>query len=288
MKRLFVLLFFLVFAISCTTINYNQVPNSIYQLIDRHAVTIAVNYYMPDHEFFKRLSEPFKKVLIKTDSFELSYKQEVIVIPTRPGRNAKTGEPIKCMSYIGSGTILRNNHIISVKHLFDQTENIYDMQIWVFRPGCTHAIRCEVVAISEGKNFFDDYAVIKTNESLGLPGLKIAEPYSMHWGEKVISTGSPGGLAFFHRVGFVTKLQSFLYRDSNKDIVLNDFNKFPFWVIYPGGPGDSGGSIKNMKGKIVSILYCGISRYDEEYIFSNPTFMLWDFLKENNLEWLAD
>jgi S1-C subfamily serine protease len=308
MKKVLFLFFIIAFFIGCATVSQQveRILQSTYKLVDDHAVTIVVNYYMSDEEYEKRIEKIKNDTLVirKTedgmmyivpqivfklnDFIELSYKQ-VIVVPTKPGVNSKTGEPVKCISYIGSGTILKQNYILSVRHLFTQDINTYDSIVWVFKQGLDHAVEADLVALSDGIEFCDDYAIAHMKEDLGLPGLKIAEPGSLQWGDKVISTGSPGGLAFFHRVGFVTELQYFVRRvpGDNNALTLLHFEEFKYWVVYPGGPGDSGGSVKNLKGEIEAVLYCGVNVYEEEYIFCNPLEMLWCFLESQNLAWLG-
>ena len=56
--------------------------------------------------------------------------------------------------------------------------------------------------------------------------------------------------------------------------------------VFPGGPGDSGGSICNTRGELTGIMYCGLTNYSEEYIFANPLSMLREFLTKNDLGFL--
>jgi S1-C subfamily serine protease len=167
------------------------------------------------------------------------------------------------------------------------------MYIWVFKEGVDHPIKAELVArtkcelITPGVVHPYDYAMIHMEEDLRLPGLKIAEPDVLKMGEKVIFTGSTGGFAFFSRFGYITQLDKYFQEDYEGKLTLASWEKFPYWTVYPGGPGDSGGPVTNIKAEIVTIMYCGVTNYSEEYIFGNPTQIIWDFLKEFKLEHLA-
>lgn len=211
-------------------------------------------------------------------------------IPIFIKRDEKTR--IITVSYLGAGAIIEDNNILTVNHLFDEEGQYNYMYIWVFKEGIDHPIKAELVArtkcelITREVHFYD-YAVVHMEEDLGLPGLKIAKPGTLKMGDKVIFTGSTGGFAFFTRFGYVTKLKDYFQRDIEGKLELSPFEKFPFWTVYPGGPGDSGGFVVNIKGEIVTVMYCGVTNYSEEYIFGNPTQIIWDFLKEYNLEHLA-
>jgi len=270
-----------IFITSCFyRINTQFASNIVLNKINENTVTIAVYYYMGEEEFRKRMSS-FKGVEVTKKNGDFYNLQ--IVIPIK-----RDNEDLKILAYIGSGTLLRDNHIISVKHLFDQTENIIKRKIWVFHasnePVLTEA---DLVVMSIGNEFCDDYAVIKTKEDLNCKGVRIVKANSTKRGDKVIFVGSPGGVAFFVRFGYATTFKNFLKKNEAGNLVLSRYNSFPYWCIYPGGPGDSGGSIRDIYGNLISILYCGIELYSEEYIFANSTKMLWDFLKENDLEWLG-
>jgi len=186
--------------------------------------------------------------------------------------------------------LLKQNYAISVRHLFAKTEpyrgTVYGSKIWVFRDGTDHPIEAELVAISEGAIFKDDYAVIRLLEDLGLPGLKIAhkEPKK---GEKCIYTGSVGGLAFFSRFGVVSNFKWFFKRDDDDRLHLSYWEDYHYIMLINGSNGDSGGSVKNIKGEIITIMYCGLTVNGIPVIFGNPLSMLWGFLKENNLKWIA-
>lgn len=246
--------------------------------IDDSTVTIAVYYYMGEEEFKKRL--------YKFEELNLRKKKSLYKLQTVVQIEAEKKEDLKVLAYIGSGTLLRDNHILSVKHLFNRTDNTVRRKIWIFhaRGGVFEA---DLVAMSEGKEFCDDYAIIKVKEDLGYKGIRIVQAENAKRGDKVIVIGSPGKIAFFTRFTYLTTFKNFLRRNDEGNLALSYYDEFPYWCIYPGGPGDSGGSIRNIYGNLISILYCGIELYSEEYIFANPTKMLWDFLKKNNLEWLG-
>jgi S1-C subfamily serine protease len=153
--------------------------------------------------------------------------------------------------------------------------------------GVDHAIAADLVAISDGKDDADDYAVIKTKEDMGLRGLSIAKKEPLR-GEKVMFGCSVGGSAFFLRFGWMTKYHKFFVRGSDGQLHLTQWNEFAYNCTYPSGPGDSGSGIFNIKGQLVGIMYCGINVYEEMYCFANPVSMLHEFLEAHKLGWLAN
>ncbi len=278
--------------------NYQDIPIFIEQNRDTQYVTVAylgedttigdnnlptVNpayYTIPKEEYLRKVDR-----IKQTKGY-----RKIEKVPIFIKKDEKTR--IVTVAYLGAGMIIKDNNILTVNHLFDE-ENYYNyMYIWVFKEGIDHPIKAELVARTKCELItqqvhFNDYAVIHMEEDLGLPGLKIAKPDTLKMGDKVIFTGSTGGFAFFSRFMYVTKLDEYFQRDYEGKLERLFWEKFPFWTVYPGGPGDSGGSVTDIKGEIVTIMYCGVTNYSEEYIFGNPTQIIWDFLKEYNLEHLA-
>ncbi len=248
---------------------------------DNHLPIVNPTYYtMPKGEYLRRIDE------IK----HIKDYRNIENVPIFIKKDKKTG--LVTVAYLGAGKIIKDNNILTVNHLFDEEAYYNYMYIWIFKEGVDHPIKAELVARTECELItrevhFNDYAIIKMEEDLELPGLKIAKPDTLKMGDKVIFTGSTGGFAFFTRFGYVTKLEEYFQRDIEGKLELVSLESFPFWTVYPGGSGDSGGSVVNIKGEIVTIMYCGITNHSEEYIFGNPTQMIWDFLKEYNLEHLA-
>jgi S1-C subfamily serine protease len=199
------------------------------------------------------------------------------------------GKPIKTIAYIGSGTLLKDNHIITVRHLFDHDANTYDRKIWVFHQQVDHPIEADLIAITENKvdnDYYNDYACIKLRENLGLPGLPIAKK-DPQLGEKVMFGGSVGGTAFFLRFGVVSHFKYYFRKDDDGRLHLSHWVKYQFTTVSPSGPGDSGSAIINTQGEIVGVIYIGVNIYEQMYCFSNPVEMLWEFLEEHHLKWLA-
>jgi S1-C subfamily serine protease len=261
------------------TIDYNVVD-----MVQKHSVSIAVYYTMSETEYNKRMAAPATR---KWNVTEGNYFWRQLIVPVKSASPQGITTPVKCIAYIGSGTILRGNHVLSVQHLFAHEENTLSMVIWVFHESLDHPIQADVVAESGTKTDFFDYAIIKLKENLGLPGLKVAAPDSAKVGDQVIFTGSPGGIGYFTRFMQLTKFEWFLQTNEEGILTIRRYEEFPFWCVFPGGPGDSGGSIKNLKGEIISVLYCGIEIYAENYIFGNPTQKIWSFLQSVGLEALG-
>jgi len=261
-------------------------PGDVIDNIDRHTCAIATYYYMEEAEYQRRIKMyAAQPQWDRMPDEALKFWAQIIPISTQKMIDGKT---MRYVAYMGAGTALRDGHVITVNHLFNHTDKAMLMKCWVFFDWMEYAVEAEIVATSENKDMSDDYAVIKLKEDVGLPGLRIAASNALRKGEKVIYSGSVGGCAFFTRYGYVTTFHKFFRRDKADDrLHLSYWNDFRFWCIYPSGPGDSGGSIKNVRGEIVTIMYCGIEVYAEQYVFGNPTAMLWEFLETRNLNHLG-
>lgn len=253
---------------------------AVVKTVSDHTLAIATVYAMSEAEWSKRMRERAIKVPMRP--WEI---QEIAAIPLTV-KDAQ-GNVVKFLAYIGSATVIKENHAISVSHLFSHEEGTLGFTIWAFKEGIDHGIKCDLIARGDiDADFVNDYAIIKLQEDLMLPGLKISriQPTS---GERVIFTGSVGGLAYFTRFGYITDLEWYFKVGEDGQLHLSQLGTLKFMVLYPGGPGDSGGSVKNMSGEIVGIMYCGIDIYSENYIMINPTEVLWNFLKAAGLERLG-
>jgi len=300
MKRKILIGLLMIFLASCSVYRYspNFAPQNAIQKVKAHRVAIAVYYEMSEEEYLRRVNQrKYLDMSIFVKKAGESPDKAIKVLPYYLGDIpiliTKNEKPQNLtVAYLGAGIILKDNHILTVNHLFDQEHqnNTSAMYIWVLKEGLDHPIKAGLIARTENEIsgiFSDDYAVIKMEEDLKLPGLKIAKPSKLRDGDKVIFTGSTGGLAFFTRFGSITKLQHFFQTDTEGRLHLSFWEDFPFWTVYPGGPGDSGGPVVNFKGEIATMMYCGITVFSEDYIFGNPTEMIWNFLKKYNLEHLA-
>jgi S1-C subfamily serine protease len=212
-------------------------------------------------------------------------------IPKVDVGNAQTpdGKPIKCIAYIGSGTLMKDNYVITVRHLFDHDENTYSRTIWVFHQQVDHPLEADLIAITENQteeDYFNDYACIKLRENLGLPGLPLAKKDPVI-GEKVMFGCSVGGAAYFLRFGVVSHFKWFFRKDVEGRLHLSKWTEYHFTTVSPSGPGDSGSAVINTKGQIVGIVYIGVNIYEQMYCFSNPVEKLWDFLEQHHLKYLA-
>jgi len=261
MRKGFCLFVLLSFLAGCITYSPQFAPESVISNVRRHTVSIAT-YYIMDIEMYAKFmadNRMFVKYPVQIEG------------------------PKKCAAIIGAGTVLRDNHVVSVRHMFDDYYGIPPSKIYVFIQGHGHAVEADVVCKSKAGTFYDDYAIIKLREKTHLPGLRIGEEQPKT-GDRVIFTGSTGGFAFFSRFGHVAELRWYFRSDERQVLHLTPFEQFSYMVTFPGGPGDSGGSICNVKGELVGIMYCGLTNYSEEYIFANPLDMLKNFLRVNGLE----
>jgi len=246
-------------------------PPKTVEKVYNHIVSIAVYYYMSQEEYTKRLYQ----------------KTGVLRVPLKDDETTD-GKPVKAMAYIGSGTLLKDNHVITVRHLFDHGQNTYSMKIWVFHQQVDHPIQADLIAITENKedkDYYNDYAMIRLRENLGYPGILIARK-DVVLGEKVMFGCSVGGSAYFLRFGYASHFKWFFRKDTDGRLHLSKWVDYHFLTVYPSGPGDSGSGIFNIRGQLVGIAYIGVNVYEEMYCFSNNMDMLWEFLKKHHLEYL--
>jgi len=278
-------------------------PTDAIRQVEDASCAIAVYYFMGEEEYLKRVSGTrtsgvwreciFPKIernLYYSFKTIFSLKPTLLQTIMPLDKFDFNGQPIYVIAYIGAGHLTRFDHIVSVRHLFVHDDNTYNKKIWVFLKNMDHAIEADLTAISLGNEFSDDYAVIRLKETTGRRGLKIARPDSLKKGMKAIASGSVGGTAYFHRFVTVSTFKYFLQRKSDGGLHLSFWENFEYLMNFPGGPGDSGGAliiIEDGEPKIATITYCGIEIYAEQYVFSNPTSMLWEFLREYRLEWIG-
>lgn len=247
-------------------------PPSVIENVYDHIVSIAVYYFMPETEWQQRQFESSPEVQVNIDDV-----------------TDQDGKPVKCIAYIGSGTILQDDHIITVRHLFDHEANTYSRKIWVFHQRVDHPIEADLIAITNNKDeadYYNDYAVIKMRENIGLPGVTIAEQDVM-LGEKVMFGCSVGGSAYFLRFAYASHFKWFFRKDEEGRLHLTAWVNYQFTTVHPSGPGDSGSGIFNIGGQLVGIAYIGVNIYEQMYCFSNPVDMIWTFLDEHHLKYLG-
>jgi len=246
--------------------------SKVIEKVQLNTVAIAAYYFLDDTAY--------------EDMSKLKARFPDLIVPLQDKMNEQ-GQRVRSIAFLGSGTLLKDNYIITVRHMFVQENGAKCDKIWCMFIGIDHPVEAEIVAITENKVFSDDYAVIRLKEDIGRPGLKIAK-HNIKLGEPVIYTGSTGGLAFFTRYGFITYVNQYFRRDDAGLLRLSAFDEFSMLCVFPGAPGDSGGSIKNRDGEIVGIMYCGIENYGTQYIFANPLYMLKNFLQSNALWFLVE
>ena len=282
-----VLIIFLISCASTPTYNSNGKLNnySVIKSVDEHTVAVAAICEMSEEEYNRRLREGKKNILHINRSVKMYPLQ--LAIPLE-----KTGNPNKFIAYLGAGKIISDGnkfsqHIILCSHVVSHDDGAYSMSIWVFKDNLDQAIPATIVAKTDMEPWTDDYAVIKTKEHFGLPGLKLAKSDEVKKFDKVIFSGSVGGLAFFSRMVNVTTFRNFFKRGADGKLHLSYWTDYNFWIVYPGGGGDSGGSVCTLDGKIFSIMAWGVIVYEEAYIMGNPTSKLLDFLHYHDLEYLG-
>lgn len=271
------------FLAACTRVNTYRIsepaidPGIIAQA-NAHTISVVTIYAMSEEEWQRRV-EARQAGAFRGDP--------TLFVPLNAQVTDQDGKPIKFLAYIGSATIIADNHAISVSHLFSQEAGTYGYKTFAFKDGMDHAVECDLVAKGDIEaDWCNDYAVVRLREDLGLPGLKIATAAPKE-GDLVIYSGSVGGLAFFTRFDTLQIIRGYFEVGQDGQLHLKLFGPDWFWVIHESGPGDSGGSIKNLKGEIIGIMYVGISVYQSQWVFSNQQFYLWQFLKANGLEYLA-
>ena len=266
------LVLLLLFATGCTQRPTPYfAPPSVVENVYNHIVSIAVYYYMSPEEWERRayLNESVARIDVETGE---TYQ----------------GKPIKCIAYIGSGVIVRNNLILTVRHLFNHTENTYARKIWVFHQNEDHPIEADLIAMTANQSEddkYNDYACIQLTEDLGLPGIVVAKR-DVKLGEKVMFGCSVGGTAYFLRFGYAGKFKWFFRRDTDGRLHLSKMRDYYFTTAHPSGPGDSGSGVFNIRGELVGIIYIGVNIYEEMYSFTNPIKCLHDFLKQFKLDYL--
>ncbi len=291
MRKAILLIIGIAFLISCYSTygpfgrlkDYSAIKNA-----DRHTVAIAAIYEMDEEEYNKRLQERKRNAWGISSPVDTAWFYQLqLYIPLEiPGSSNRF------IAYLGAGKIISDGnkysqHVLGCSHVLSHDENTYNMRIWVFKDRLNRAIEAKLVAKTDMNPWTDDYAVIKMQEHMKLPGLRIADPKDIRKFDKVIFSGSVGGLAFFSRMVNMTTFRQFFQRGNDGNLHLSYWTDYNFWIFYPGGNGDSGGVPCTLEGEIITVMCWGISVYDEQYIMGNPTEMLLAFLKEHKLEHLG-
>lgn len=232
--------------------------NKVIRKVKDHSVAVIV-YYAMDAEVYRR-------EIIKLKKDGARYPDVII------------HKPEQYISYVGAGTILPDDHVITVNHLLDRISDAYGMHILIQGDSWEHPIKAIIVYCSKNKEFSDDYALLRMTKSPNLPGVKVSDK-GFNTGDKYIAVGSSGGFAYLMRFGFIIPIQKFFRRDEFDELKIGKWENFPYTTIYPGAPGDSGGGVFNKKGELVTMMYCGVP--DRPYVFCNPNEMLQKFLIEH-------
>ena len=247
-------------------------PPATVEAVDQHIVAIAVYFEVTAADAKRIKADKDKAVIFK--SLQDDWKLPVWL---------RAREGYEYIVYIGAGTLLKDNYIITVAHLFTDSDPAIQnapMVIWLMLKGLDRVIPAELLtrtAVTAGDDFWQDYALLKAREDIGRPGIRVAkaQPYK---GSPVIHAGTVHGSAFFLRFGFVTTFHQFLRSGSDGSLHLSQWTDFPLVCVYPGGPGDSGGGIYSTAGELVDVMYCGIKIASEQYIFANGLDKLREFI----------
>jgi len=193
------------------------------------------------------------------------------------------------LAIIGSATLVKQGYVVSVAHMFqledDKGQPLRRLQSWILQRHTDHPVPIKLVCCTDLRKvqFQNDYAVAQLTEDLGLPGIEICDTEPAQ-ADPVMFTGTVAGAAYFARFGFLTEFHYFFRADDRGQLHLSKWCDAPFWTVYPGGGGDSGGGIFNTRGELIGIMYCGMKIADEQYVFSNSLCMLRDYLKQAGFE----
>lgn len=302
MRKWFVSLFIVCFFLATISVTHAKslIPYKVLENTDKHVVSIAVIFEMSNEEYMRRQEIKGRKESEKhvpQKWYKLCGIEDFIVDRTILRQlsdsigisllNEDESNTVKYVAYLGSGWFWKSNFVQTVNHLVstEKQQNTTKMRVFVFLSDASAVLPAEIYCRTEEKEFWDDYAVLFIpGEKLGLPGLKLAK-HELRKGDVAYWIGSPGGLAFFGRIGFITKQRFYVSRHPiTGQLTLQAYEGFYYTTTYPGGPGDSGGVIVNAEGEVTGQNYCGVQLYGENYIFSNPLSMLWRFVKEFRLE----
>lgn len=283
MKKALLSLFVIILMVGCGARQISVPPSfppTAVKLAHDHGVAIAVYYFMGEEEYNRRIEE-FKK-----RSPRIPHYLETVIPLGKVAYLLNSQGNDYALAYLGAGGIIGKDHVLTVRHLFVHDAGATASRIWVMQRDAMLSIEATLVATSVGAKPLDDYAVCKLSTPLGLPGLKLArvEPAE---GEPIVFVGSTGGLAFHTRYGWLSRASRYFGADSEGYLHLAWWDEFEYVMVYPGGPGDSGGIILNAHGELVGLMYCGIEVYSEQYIFANPIVLARDFLAANKMEHLG-
>ena len=280
MKRMFGLLVLVALIMAgwkAPVIQY-EFPAGATKLAQDHQVGIVTVFYMGEEEYFARITEAQKGLK------GIHYLEGIFPLGRVTFALGQTND-VYGIAYIGAGGIIKDNHVLTVRHLFEHDQNTIGRRTWVYQKDALLGNEAELVAITSGPEFYDDYAVIRLSVPTGLPGLKLSQ-YEGRDGEPIMFLGSTGGLCYQFRYSLLSHAARYFEREGDA-VTIKRWEKFDLVMTYPGGPGDSGGIIVNAKGELLGIMYCGITVYSEEYIFANPLSLAWKFLQANKLDGLA-
>ena len=136
---------------------------------------------------------------------------------------------------LGSGVIIRSDgYIVTNEHVVDGAA--YARVLLNDR----HELKARIV----GKDHATDIAVLKV-EATGLPVLPLGYSSKMRPGDFVIAIGSPFGLSKTVTMGIVSAVK-------RGDLGIEDYEDF-IQTDAPVNPGNSGGALINVEGKLVGI-----------------------------------
>jgi len=270
MKKIVSVLFILL-CLSVWTNAADFVRDKVAQKALNHAVTIVVYYYMDEAQY--------EQLLIRLG---LGHKPFLI---NPMGRN-KEGRYV--MAYIGSGGVIQKNHVLTASHLFDDYISYSEMEIWVYRKTSRTKITkysAEILCKTNlADNDWNDYAVLKVNIDMKLPGLRLAKKAPMI-NDKIIWCGSLAGFMAVFRTDYLALMKNYLIRQYDGLVKVCSWTEYDLYCFSPGAPGDSGTPVLNKEGRIVSVLCWGIAvSNDHVYLLGNPVSKLRKFIEDYRLE----
>ena len=236
-----------------------------------HAVTIVVYYYMDEAQYDRlliRLAEGHKPFLVNPIGRD------------ERGRYA--------LAYIGSGGVIQKNHVLTASHLFDDDIYYSEREILVYRRTDHNRITkytADILCKTDlALNDWNDYAVLKVNVDMKLPGLRLAKK-APEINDKIIWCGSLSGFMMILRCDYLSLMKNYLIRQADGAVKVYSWTDYYLYCFEPGAPGDSGTPILNKKGQIVSVLCWGVTiSNDFVYLLGNPLSKLKKFVEDNHLE----
>jgi serine protease Do len=201
-----------------------------------------VPVYSHDLPNFTHLIESSSPAVVQIDAVEISAAQDFDLSPRRHipelfGDHFKESEGAEKTISTGSGFLISSDgYIVTNAHVVNGAEEI------IIRLSDRREFEARVIGVDQ----HSDLALLKIEEK-GLPYLLFANIDQLMVGEWVLAIGSPFGLDYSASVGIVSAIGRSLPTDKGdnyvpfiqSDVALN--------------PGNSGGPLLNLEGKVIGV-----------------------------------